>query len=294
MPSIKDYNVKILSLKSTVKLTSAMKMIASTKLHKTFATMDNSKTYSKNLNKVLGKLGSIKDKTDSVYIKGHAEIKKANIILFTGDKGLCGSHNSGTIKKALALAENLIKKGITPVFSFVGKKGFLKFKKFDFETHNNYENRNSDPRFSGVLDIASDLMDSFASNQYQEVWIVYNSYNSPIDQEPEAEQILPLSTFEEDENSDTKGSTQQEVDYIIEPSVNDFTDQIIPKLINFRLYHTLLKSVVSEHGARMTAMDAATTNGQKMMDKYIRLRNRARQTAITTELTEIVAGKEAL
>lgn len=293
MPSIKDYNIKILSLKSTVKVTSAMKMIASTKLYKSFATMDNSKTYSENLNKVLGKLGSIKDKTDSVYIKGHAEVKKASIILFTGDKGLCGSHNSSVIKKAFTLAKDLQERGITPIFSFVGKKGFQKFRKLNYETLHNYEDRISNPRFSGVVEIGENLLEDFAENRYQEVWTVYNSYVSPIEQIPEAEKILPLSTFDEDSENESS-NTQKEVDYIIEPTVNEFTEQIIPKLINFRLYHTLLKSVVSEHGARMTAMDSATTNGNKMIDKYTLLRNRARQAAITTELTEIVAGKEAL
>ena len=291
MPTFKDYNKKIGSLQSTQKVTNAMGMIASIKLQKNVKSLENTSPYYIQLKKMFHDLGNDINKEGSIYLRGYEETKKIHIILFTSDKGLCGSHNNDAIKFAVKFANDLKEQGQEVCFSFIGRKGRLKFEKLDFEMLHYYEDVTNKPSFYKVKDVSSDLLFEFKHNQYQEVWLIYNRFVSTIEQEAVAERLLPASTIYDDEIGDSNDDVSE---FIIEPSPAEFLDVMIPKFIDFQLYHTVLRSVVSEHAARMAAMEGATANSQDMIDRYTLLRNRVRQSSITNELIEIISGKEAM
>ena len=295
MLGIKEYNQKIDSLRSTKKITSAMKMIAATKLRRAQARKEESVPYNKSLQKVLHRLRSIAGENKGLLLEGHPEVKKIHILVYTSDRGLCGSFNSSAVKKALKLAEDAKAEGKEVSFSFIGKKAHDFYKKRDFTIDHYYEEVLKNPSIESIDPVVKDLLEGFKEGTYHEVYLVFSRFKSALSQKPQAQMVLPMQgeTDRADQPKDDD-TLEKEVEYIFEPKVEELLLLLLPKLFRFQVFHALLDSTASEHGARMTAMDSATGNCSKLIDRYVLLRNRARQAAITTELTEIVAGKEAL
>ncbi len=152
-----------------------------------------------------------------------------------------------------------------------------------------YENITVKPNFNDALNLANDISESFIKGEYDEIFIAYNRFNSPISQEPVIEKILPLNP-----ELIVKRDKPASADYEYEPSQNELFNFLVPKYLNFKIFYTLLENAAGEHGARMSAMDKASSNTSDLIDRYTLLRNRARQASITTELIEIISGAEAL
>jgi len=272
-----------------------MKMIAATKLQKAQRARSASVPYNNGLQEILRHLSSLSGESNEVLLTGYKEVKNIHVILFTSDRGLCGSYNSNAIKKAVTLADKAKNSQQKVTFSFIGRRGHDYFCRHGYESVHFYNDCNRKPSFDGVDIISRDMINEFSSEKYHEVWMVYGEFVSALSQRPVAELLLPMRGREYGRPQGRRPArhANARLDYIIEPSAEELLQIMLPKFIKFQIYHALLEAVASEHGARMTAMDGATKNSIELLDRYTLLRNRARQAAITKELIEIVAGKEA-
>lgn len=288
MATIKEFNIKIKSLKNTRKITKTMKMVSASKLRKAQEAQANAKMYAKNITAMISRISANVEQATHPLLKIKEENKSALIIVVTSDKGLCGAFNNNANKRvALWVADN--KNRYTKIdLSFCGKRGHMFFRKL-LPVTNYYANVTNKPQFSSAIKIGEDIIKSFVAGEYDEVYIVYNQFFSPLSQKTVFEKILPI-----DPQALLEEKIEKRSDYIFEPEAQELLAFLVPHFLYFKIYFALLENSAGEHGARMSAMDSATKNASDLMDRYTLLRNRARQAEITTELTEIVAGAEAL
>lgn len=288
MIGIKEYNRKIASLKNTKKMTKTMKMVSASKFKRAHKAQSNALEYAKELTGFMSRLSGAGS-------AGHPLMKKPDsvsnvlVLLYTSDKGLCGGFNNALIRyvRAWLVANQPNFKHVD--FSFCGKRGFIAFRK-TVNVVKHYEEITAKPNFMKAVEIGNDLGAAYTSKQYDEIYIAYNHFKSPISQVPVIEKLIPFDTSAIKKEEAKKVS----VDYEFEPEPAELLGFLIPKLLNFKIYFSLLENAAGEHGARMTAMDKATENVGELINKYILRRNRARQAAITTELIEIISGANAL
>jgi len=287
MASIKEYNNKLKSLKGTQKITRTMKMVSTSKLRKAQQAQVNAKLYAENLTALTSRISTSVDSGLHSLLIERNEVKRVMILIITSDKGLCGAFNHNANKRVASwIEENRHHEQVD--ISCCGKRGYMFFKKTD-QVKKYYEKVTENPRFSDAEKIGKDLSKAFINGEYEEVYISYNQFFSPLSQKTVFEKILPI-----DSESLIKENANQNADYIFEPQAPELLKFLIPHFLYFKIYFALLENAAGEHGARMTSMENATKNASELIDKNTLLRNRARQAAITTELTEIVAGAEAL
>jgi F-type H+-transporting ATPase subunit gamma len=282
MLGLREYNKKINSLKNTRKITSSMKMISSVKLQKFMKTQQTAIPFCQSSMSMLNHIASVV-KDSNIFCNGYPEVKKSLIVLFSSDRGLCGRFNTNVIRKAIQLSE-ILSSRCECAFSFAGSKGYAFFKRQRFPVVKVYQG-GSFPDYTNAIEIADDLFSKFTEGTFQEIWIVYTR-KTALQEEPCVERLLPFEI--------NKGLTTASPDILLEEKSTTLLRSISQLALRAKIYRVHLDSTVSEHTARMAAMDAATSNCDKMIQRYTILRNRARQTAITTELTEIVSGKETI
>ena len=286
MPSLKEYNVKIASLKNTAKVTKTMNMVSSAKFRKAQEAQNNSRLYADQLKGVIGRLAGAVGSEAPPLMQVSAENTKALVIAFASDKGLCGGFNNNLIKYIKKWLAGEGKSYDTIDYITTSKRATNGLKEIG-NIIKSVEDVAASPNFAVAKEIGELAQEKFIAGDYDEVFLVYNVFESALSQKPRIEKILPLTAEESD-------STGPEVDYIYEPSRTELLSYLLPKTVNFSVFSAFLESAAGEHAARMAAMDSATTNAKKLIDTYTTLRNRARQAQITTELTEIVAGAESL
>ncbi len=287
MASIKEYNVKINSLKNTRKITKTMKMVSASKLRRAQEAQRNAHRYAVRLNELIARLSASVHSGAHPLLKSADPGKSAHIVVFSSDRGLCGGFNNGIIKYVTRWIQENKENYDSIDLSFCGRRGFAYLGK-RFETRKHYEGVTPKPQFSVAGDIGMELCDLFTSGEYGEVYLAYNAFKSALSQEPTVRKILPI------EPEEVEGGVPMSSDYIFEPEEKELLARLLPRSVFFKVYYTLLENSAGEHGARMTAMDNATKNASDLIDSNTLIRNRVRQAAITTELTEIVAGAEAL
>ena len=289
MPTIQEYNRKIGSMKNTSKITKTMKMVSASKLRKAQDAQRNASAYAEELNKLIYRLGGSVDASAHALLQERSEVKNVLFVLFSSDKGLCGGFNNNLFKFAdqeVAKREEL---GQKVSLSCCGRRGFTYYqKRKDVIEH--YEGVTQKPDPLDAHKVARDACDAFLSNQFDEVYLIYNHFVSPISQTTRMHHLLPLKGVD----FSFEGSQAVDPDFISEPPVEELLEELIPQIFDFLVYFALLENSAGEHGARMTAMENATKNATEMVEEYTLLRNRARQAAITTELIEIISGAEAL
>ena len=286
MPNLKETRNRITSVKSTMQITSAMKMVSAAKLKRATDAITKMRPYAEKLQEILVNLTAGAENSDeNVYAAVRPE-EKILIVAVTSNRGLCGGFNAYINKSCLNLANDVYaSKEVS--FLCIGKKGgdFLANKGLnvvgkEIELFN-------DLNFDTVAPIAEKVMAEFAEGDYDKVILVYNHFQNAAIQIVQNEQFLPVVV---DESEGTSSST----DYIYEPNKEDIISELIPKSLKTQFYKALLDSVAGEHGARMTAMHKATDNAKDLADRLTLEYNKARQAAITTEILEIVGGAEAL
>ena len=290
MSSIKEFNVKLKSLGNTQKITKTMKMVSASKLRKAQEAQANAKEYAKSIQFLISRITTTVDSSIHPLLNKKDEIKSALILVVTSDKGLCGAFNNNANKRVEEWIQENSQNYERIDLSFCGRRGFNYFQKRQ-QVKNYYENMTANPTFEMANKIGHDISTSFIENEYDEVYITYNEFFSPLSQKTTFDKILPIDP------ELLKQVDEEEVqlpDYIFEPVVSEMLNFLVPHFLYFKIYFALLENSAGEHGARMTAMDNATKNASELIDKYTLLRNRARQAAITTELTEIVAGAESI
>jgi len=287
MGSIKEFNNKLKSLKNTQKITKTMKMVSASKLRKAQEAQVNAKLYAQNISGLTSRITASVKASSHPLLVPHQEVKNIHILVFTSDKGLCGAFNHNCHKHVDSwIAEN--KDKVSKIeLSFCGKRGFMFFRKME-NVREHYENITGKPNFEEATKIGNDLIKGYLSGEHDEVYLAYNQFFSPLSQKTVFEKVLPIDS-ETIIDESVKAS-----EYIFEPEATRMLEFLIPHFLYFKVYFSLLENSAGEHGARMSAMDNASKNASDMIDKFTLLRNRARQAEITTELTEIVAGAEAL
>ena len=284
MSGLKEIRNRISSVSSTMQITNAMKMVSAAKLKKAQDSITATLPYSNKLSDLIKSISASVDSNDSNPLFEKREVKKSLLVVITSNKGLCGGFNSNIIKEAINTSFK--NESSKPDFITIGKKGNdILRKKFNvISSHNEiYDDLN----YSNVKVIAENIMQKFADEEYDEVILIYNHFKNAATQIITKEQFLPISD-ENDENQSVSG------DYIFEPNKIKILDELIPKSLSIQLFKAISDSIAGEHGARMTAMHKATDNASELKDQLKLTYNKARQTAITNEILEIVGGAEAL
>ncbi|MBP6230516.1 MAG: ATP synthase F1 subunit gamma [Paludibacteraceae bacterium] len=292
MASLKDIRARIISVKSTKKITSAMKMVSASKLHKTenlcLSFLPYKNTFSDSLANYMHSL----DEELYIPVAEQRPIKKVAIVCFSSNSGLCGTFNTNISKLAIEVINQYDPLGKENIYIYtVGKKITDYLKKADYTIRADYSQLYDTPTFDTIAEVADMLTGLFLSKEIDCVQLVYNHYKNAGYQIPTSEVLLPLSTsITADE--DTKATTQSL--YIAEPSKEEFINTLAPKLIRIKLYAAFLDTFTSEHAARTTAMQIATENAEDIIRTITQQYNRKRQEVITNELLDIVGGSEAL
>jgi len=287
MASIKEYNVKLKSLKNTVKITKTMKMVAASKLRRAQEAQKDAADYANEVNRLIVQIAGAAEVETHPLLESKPQVKKVLLVLYTSDKGLCGGFNNNLIRDVRLWMKDRPELDVT--MSYAGRRGHTYFnKRQEMDTY--YEGVTAKPDPMDAKTMSDDVCGAYLADSYDEVYLVYNQFISALAQKPNFEKLLPLQT-DVDIPFDSKVVAK---DFIAEPPIKELLNHLIPRLVVFKMHYAMLENAAGEHGARMTAMDNATSNANSLIDEYTTRRNRARQAAITTELTEIVAGAEAL
>ena len=290
MPSLKDLRNRISSVKSTKKITSAMKMVAAAKLKKAQDNAIEARPYTERMKSIIESLKNnlLTEFPTPSLISGTGKNDTTLLIVCSADRGLCGGFNSSVIKYSKKVAKEITKNGDKVSFMFIGKKaGNVMKREFKNDTLDIFsEVANPTIDFNLVQKIRDKLIQYFNENYFDRCFLIYTKFKSAISQEVVKTQIIPLKN--EIDNSNEKLS------YDFEPSEEEILEEIIPNNIATQIFTGLLESLASEHGARMTAMDNATRNANDKIDDLTMFYNRSRQAVITKELIEIISGAEAI
>ncbi|MDD4870424.1 MAG: ATP synthase F1 subunit gamma [Kiritimatiellae bacterium] len=289
MLTLKEYNVKLARLKNTRKMTKTMKMVSANKLRKAQKAQKYARTFEEKVNSIVNRIGVEINPEDHPLLNPKRTVSKALIIVFTSDKGLCGGFNSNLNRKTTEWLSQNSGRFTQIEMSFSGRRGFLFFKN-RFTVRKYYEGIATKPQFADAYRIGNDLQTVFLNGQFDEIYVAYNQFTGVLSHKPVVEKLMPAA------NTLFPSSSKQPEEgiWIYEPARYELLLTTIPKLINLKIYSILIGTSAGEQGARMTAMDNATKNADELIEHFTLLRNRARQSKITKELTEIVGGAEAL
>ena len=284
MANLKEIRNRITSIKSTMQITSAMKMVSAAKLKKAQDAITAMRPYSSKLTELLQNLSATLDSDAGGAYSTQREVNKVLLVVVTSNRGLCGGFNSSITKATIKnIKENYSNSTVELVT--IGKKGNDILSK-DYTIIDNRNDVYDDLTFDNVAQIAEKLMNLYVDGSYDKIEIIYNRFKNAATQIATVEQFLPIKPIE--------GGNDVSADYIFEPSKEEIVLELIPKSLKTQLYKSIRDSFASEHGARMTAMHKATDNATDLRDELLLTYNKARQAAITNEILEIVGGAEAL
>ena len=294
MPSLDDLKKRITSVKSTQKITKAMKMVATAKLRKAQENAEKGRPYSERMNNIILNLSkNISDKENSSkLLVGTGREDTHLCIVLTADRGLCGGFNTNIIKKAKNYFDKLSKEGKKFKIITVGTKGYDQLKR-------NYKDKiiekisfkdSKNINYFDAEKVGSLILEKFDKEEFDICTIFYNKFKNVMTQIPQQQQIIPLQSEEENDSS----NKQPDDSYEFEPDEDEILSNLLPKNISTQIFKAMLENSASEQGSRMTAMDNATRNAGELVDKLSIEYNRSRQAAITKELIEIISGAESL
>ncbi|WP_027389804.1 ATP synthase F1 subunit gamma [Chrysiogenes arsenatis] len=287
MAGSKEIKRRIVSVKNTRQITKAMKMVSAAKLRRAQEAVQSARPYANKLREVIANLAARTSEDAHPMLANPKEVKKVLFYVFTSDRGLCGSFNSALIRAAKLAIQQKRSEGITVDVIAIGKKGRDAFRR-DQGFQKAFIDITGRLNYDDVQTIAGELSESFMSGTYDEVHSVYNKFVTVLTQVPTAVRVLPIEATPND------GSDEEALGYLYEPSEEQLLAELLPKNVEVQVNAMLLNSMASEQASRMTAMDSATNNASEMLRKLSLKYNRARQAAITTELSEIIAGAGAL
>lgn len=286
MASMRDIKRRKGSIQSTQQITKAMKLVSTVKLQRAKQRAEQSKAYFdcmyETVNSMLAKTGNL----DHPYLKA-GESKKKAVIVITSNRGLAGGYNSNIVK---LITNGDLKKEDLVIYT-IGKKGKDALHRYGYEIAEDYSDIIEEPSYMDAMAIGRTLLDSFAAGEIGEIYLAYTSFKNTVVHEPKLLKLLPVEPIQNKEDAQETGSKAM---MNFEPEDDEALDLIIPKYVTSLIYGGLVEAVASENGARMQAMDSATSNAEEMIDHLSLMYNRARQGSITQELTEIIAGANAI
>ena len=291
MPSLKDLRNRISSVKSTKKITSAMKMVAAAKLKRAQDNAEKTRPYARKMSEIVNSLvENNKSKEFKFSEKKTKKTRNILLIVCSADRGLCGGFNGSIIKFSKKLSEKMINDGWRVSYIFVGKKAYQSLQRFCGESILDFFSDIANPsiKFELASSIRDKILKLFLNDSMDECYLIYTEFKSAISQTVQSLKLLPLNALETSDNNSSNKS------YDFEPSEEEILNEIIPKNIAIQIHTALLENLASEQGSRMTAMDNATRNANDMIDNLTLFYNRSRQALITKELIEIISGAEAV
>jgi len=293
MANTRDLNHKIQSLANMKKVMGAMNMIATVKLRKLFSYQEALKLFELSLLELAEYWQQVFKNNPNAFAVPESQIKKALVICFTGDKGLCGSHNNSVLRSLDNTLANNTARGIENQVCCIGTKGIAQAKRKAYPLFFSSPISERDFTHEALNALGKKISSGILNGEFQEVLMVYNRYVSTLHQDTVCSRIFPFGSDQSKENSEASGKKPL-LSVSFEPGDDSFAKKGAALYLEYRLQSALLNSHLSEQAARMTAMENASNNSSDLINRYVTLMNRARQATITNELTEIVSGKEAL
>jgi len=283
MAKTQDIKRRIRSVRNTMQLTKAMKMVAAAKLRRAQERMLKARPYAHGMQTILRSLAARANPEMHPLLQVHGD-KRVEIVVVTADKGLCGAFNSGIIRTAEMFAQGQYEKELS--YNMVGKKGrdhFRRRVKLTRELADVFRV----VEFSMAKQIAQDLMERYEKQELDQIYLVYNEFKSAIQAKPVVQQLLPIAP-------EQLAAGESADEYIYEPSAEKLFAALLPHYVENQVFQAMLESAAAEHAARMTAMESASNNAAELIDSLTLTMNRVRQASITTEIIEVVSGAEAL
>ncbi|MBP3355686.1 MAG: ATP synthase F1 subunit gamma [Rikenellaceae bacterium] len=286
MAALKEIKARIASVNNTLKITSAMKMVASAKLHRVQAAAEALSEYEKRLSGIASALcepGSDEKRRVSPLALPHRKMQRVAVVAFASDSSLCGGFNNNAVRALSAAVEELRREGFARITLYpVGEKMVQAVTKAGYEANLAYRDLSGKPDYAQVARLADELMAAYLKEDIDRVCVVYNHFHSMGHQAPRQELYLPMSFGRSEERSE-----QAADDYICEPEAERLSEELLPYELRTKLYEILLDHSTSEHAARMVAMQTATDNAQELLEELSLTYNKRRQQAITDELADI-------
>lgn len=286
MASLKEVKTRISSVKNTRKITSAMKMVASSKLHRAQQAIEQMRPYEVRLNNIMAAFVSHLEGEVTSPFANRREVRRVAIVAFTSNSSLCGGFNGNVIKRLRQVVADYRREGVEIVRIYpIGKKAVEAAKKIGFTDFPDNSSLLDHPEYAPASDIAEELMQLFALGEIDKVEMIYHHFKSSATQILRQETFLPVELPTSQESASGPA-----LDYIVEPSPEALVLQLIPKALHLKVFTALLDSVASEHAARVIAMQVATDNADDLLRELTLMYNKTRQQAITAELLDIVGG----
>ncbi|MFC1820581.1 ATP synthase F1 subunit gamma [Thermodesulfobacteriota bacterium] len=289
MATLKDILTKIGAVKKTQQVTRAMNMVAAARLRSTQTRMERFKPYANKFAEVLGNLSSRIDTEIHPLLIKREDVSRVELLHFTSDRGLCGSFNIKNINMAEKWVEEQEKDGREYGLSLIGKRGTDYFRKRDFHITKSYVQIYGSIDISFINQMTTDFITRYINNEIDELYMIYARFINMAKQEPTLVKLIPI------EPPQREGAVEEtDLEYLCEPKAEDLLIELLPKHISVQIFDAFIQNEVSEHAARMAAMDNATKNCREMVEDLTLIYNKARQASITAELMDIVGGAEAI
>lgn len=286
MASMRDIKRRKSSIQSTQQITKAMKLVSTVKLQRTKQRAEQSKTYFDSMYKTVTSMLSRTGGLNHPYLKAGDSEKKA-VIVITSNRGLAGGYNSNVTK---LITKSEFKKEDLVLYT-IGKKGYETFKRMGYNVAWDNTEMIEEPKYDDAMKLSKEILTGFSNGEFGEIYLAYTAFKNTISHEPKLIKLLP---YEADENAEAVEEEDDNILMNFEPKDEEALNLIIPKYITSLIFGGMVEAAASENGARMQAMDSATSNAEEMISSLSLMYNRARQGSITQELTEIVAGANAI
>jgi len=284
MPSLKVIRKRISSVRNTQKITKAMKMVSAAKLRRAQQAAVAARPYIEKLTELLHGVAATIGDVSHPLLRAVESPRRIGVIILTSDRGLCGGYNSTLLRQAAGIIREESPRQIELVV--LGRKGAEYFRRRTIPVADSHTQL-AGPSIALAREIAAKVSKKFADGELDRVEVLYSAFRSALSQVPTLETLLPVRV-------EPEADATPALEYLIEPDRASLLDRLLPQFVELKIYRAMLEANASEHGARMTAMDSATSNASKMIFSLTLAMNRARQAAITKELMEIVSGAEAL
>lgn len=286
MSSTKELRTQIRSIKSTQKITSAMEMVAASKMRKAQERMYAARPFAERIKRVIGHLATAHPEYRHPFMEKR-EVKRVGLIVVTSDRGLCGGLNVNLLKSAVSSINQWHKQNIETDFCVIGNKGEAFFRRHGGNVIASATQLGDAPQLTDLVGIIKVMLDAYQDKKIDELHIVYNQFVSTMVQRPQMQQLLPLVAQTEDK-------AKHYWDYIYEPDAREVLELVITRYIESQVYHGVVENLASFQAAQMVAMKSATDNAGQLIDELQLVYNKARQAGITQELAEIVSGAAAV
>ena len=287
MPGTKEIRVKIASVKSTQKITKAMQMVATSKMRRAQDRMRTARPYADKIRSVIGNLTQANPDYRHPYLQERAEVKNVGVIVVSPDRGLCGSLNINNFKNVLLAMRDYQSKGVTVSLCLIGSKSTAFFRRLPNPILANTSGLGDAPHIKDLLGTIKVMLDAYKEGKIDRLFLASSRFVNTMTQKPELQQVLPVQL-------DPGANLQEHWDYIYEPDAAGLLDGVLMRYIESQIYRAVVENVACEMAARMVAMKAASDNAGKLIGELQLVYNKARQAAITKEISEIVGGAAAV